>query len=459
MPIYERFTPRTRNGIFICLVLTCLVAAMLNTVLNTVLPAMMSDFCIDSATAQWLSSGYSLAMAIAMPLTAYLSGRIPTKPLYLGALTVFSCGIALSALAPDFELMMVGRVVQACGNGVIGALTQVVLLSIFPPERRGTIMGWYGLSVGLSPIVAPTLGGLVADVFTWRYIFYFALAMMAFALVGAAVFFRNVLETSKQPFDAASFSLSALMFGGITLGIGNLSTLGISSLATLAPLAVGLVSTPFFIKRQLNSKAPFLELRTFTVRPFALAVAGSVVLYFVMMASSLLTPLYIQTIAGLSAAVSGLCILPGSALTAAVSPLAGKLYDALGIRALLATSGLAMAASNVGMMLLNGSPESAWGACALFALRSAAVSCALMPLVTWGVGSLSEKWTAHGTSLINALRTIGGALGMAVGVGFMNAVSQISGSALQGMHAAFAMLAACSLVLLVIGIASKNSRT
>lgn len=457
-PIYERFTPGGRRMIFFCALLACVVSSMLNTVLNTVLPAVMLDFSISSDTGQWLSSGYSLAMAIAMPLTAFLSSRVRTRSLYLSALAVFAAGVVLSALAPNFEVMMLGRVVQACGNGVISALVQVVLLTIYPPNERGQIMGWYGLSVGAAPVIAPTLGGIVADAWGWRYIFYFAIALMVLAFVGAMVFFKDALDTHQSTFDCVSFVLSALVFGGITLGMGNLSSQGIASPMTLVPLAVGIIATPIFVRRQNISEEPFLDVSVFSNRTFTLATVASMILYFVMMAASIMAPLYVQGIAGQSATVSGLAMLPGSLCMALLSPVTGRLFDRMGMKSLLIAGGLTMAVSSAGMLFADASVTGVWLLAVLFVVRSAAIAALMMPLVTWGVGALPDSKNGHGTAFISSLRTLAGALGTAVGVGVMNVAGAWTGSALVGLHVSFAMLAVLSVLLVVIGLIAYRKK-
>ena len=220
------------------------------------------------------------------------------------------------------------------GNGILTSMAQVILLTIYPIEKKGTVMGWYGLSVGATPVIAPTLAGILVDAFGWRMIFYVSIAIMAVALIFALAVFENVLDTEKQKFDFLSFVLSAFAFGGITLGVGNISGASFLSAPVLAPLAIGLVASVFFVRRQLGSDAPFLELRILGSKDYALSVIGGMFLYLVMMGSSIIMPLYVQSIMGCSATVSGLVTLPGSLAMAVVSPFAGRIYDRLGIKKL-----------------------------------------------------------------------------------------------------------------------------
>lgn len=453
-------TKKKRTFIFINILLTCIASSMLSTALTTALPPIIRDFGIRVTTGQWLTSGFSLAMGIMMPLTAFLITRFPARKLYLTAIGGFILGLFLCAAAPNFPFMMAGRILQACGGGILTSMAQVILLTIYPPRQRGTIMGWYGLSIGAAPVIAPTLAGILVDSMGWRMIFYIAMGIMLLSFFFAVAVFGNVLETEKKRFDVFSFILSAFAFGGVTLGIGNIGAFPFVSVSVLLPLAAGCGASLLFIRRQLRSGEPFLDLRIVHYREFALSLMGSMLLYFVMMGSSIIMPLYVQSILGYSATVSGLVTLPGSLCMALVSPFAGKIYDRLGMKALFVAGSLFMLASNAGMIFIT-AETSVWVASAFNAVRCIAIGCLMMPLVTWGINGVSKiqsGLTAHGTALLTSLRTIAGAIGTAVFVAIMTAVSKSGASAhgqdtaMHGLNMAFLAMSISTLALVVIAI-------
>ena len=450
-------TNRQKMLIFINIMITCIASSMLATALTTALPPIMEDFGITIATGQWLTSGYSLAMGIMMPLTAFLITRFPTKRLYVTAIGLFIAGLLICVLAPSFPIMMVGRILQASGNGILTSMAQVILLTVFPEDKRGTIMGWYGLSVGAAPVVAPTLAGVLVDSFGWRMIFYVDAAIMAVSFVFALIVFQNVLETKHQKFDVSSFGMSAAAFGGVTLGIGNLSGQGITNMVNWIILAVGVIVFVVFVKRQLHLEEPFLEMRIVKDFKFTLSLAGSMLLYLVMMGSSIIMPLYVQTVMGYSATVSGLVTLPGSLAMAVVSPFAGKIYDKLGMKKLFVAGAACMLFSNLGMFLIS-MQTSIWVAAFYNVVRCVAIGCLMMPLVTWGVSGLDSYKTAHGTALLTSLRTIAGAVGSAVFSGIMTAVGASSVAAygneapMHGLNIAFLAMSFATALLLLIAV-------
>lgn len=248
---------RKRTLIFLNLLITCIATSFLSTALTTALPPIISEFGIDAAQGQWLTSAYSLVMGITMPLTAFLITRFSTKKLYITALFILVAGLAVCTVANSFPMLMAGRIFQACSNGITTSLAQVVLLTIYPPEKKGTVMGWYGLSVGAAPVIAPTIAGLFVDTIGWRMIFIVTLCILVFALIFAFIYFDDVLDTEVKRFDIISFMLSIFAFGGLTLGIGNVSG-GITKPEAYIPLVAGIIGSVCFIYRQLHMRQPFL---------------------------------------------------------------------------------------------------------------------------------------------------------------------------------------------------------
>ena len=452
---------RRRGLIFVNVVLACIATSMLATAMSVALPDVIKDFSIDVTLGQWVTSGYSLAMAITMPLTAFLITRFPTKPLYLTGLVASIAGIVLCAVAPTFAVLMAARMLQAFGNGLLTAMAQVILLTIYPPEKRGSVMGWYGLSVSAAPVVAPTIAGLIIDAFSWRVIFWAVLPFVAVALIWALVVFGNVLETHKKRFDVLSFVLSGIAFAGVTLGVGSIGD-GFSS-AVMAELALGIAAGVAFTVRQLRLSEPFLDVRTFASRDFSLSVIGSMMLYFVMMGSSTIMPLYVQSILGKSAVTSAFVMMPGSIAMAVISPFAGRMYDAFGMKPLFIGGAALLLASNVGMVFVT-AETALWVPTAWNAVRCVSIGCLMMPLLTWGTASLPDAQTAHASALLTSLRTVAGAVGTAVFVGILNAVAGGSllpermAEGMAGMGATFTCMSVASVVLLAIAVFFVRSR-
>lgn len=448
---------KKRTMIFICLVVSGIASSMLSTAMTTALPNVVEYFGISTSVGQWITSGYSLAMGMIMPLTAFLITRFPTKKLYLVGIGGFILGLLVSIFAENFGIMMAGRILQACGNGVLMTAAQVIILTVYPVDKKGTMMGTYGLATTAAPVVAPTIAGLMIDAFGWKSIFYVALVILAVSFVISCFVFEDVLELQDKKFDVVSFVESIVGFGGITLGIGNISSFGLISVEGGLPLIIGAVVCALFILRQCGLEKPFLDVKILANRNYAVSVIASMVLYLVMMGSSVMMPLYVQSVMGYSAVVSGLVTLPGSLATAVVSPFAGNLYDRIGIKKIFVAGSAALIISNVGMYFLTMNTP-LWTAAALNVIRNISIGSLMMPLLTWGTSNVHPQKVADASSLLTSLRTIAGSIGSAVFVGIMTAVSAASAAVygvnalMHGMNVSFLWMAAGAVILFLISI-------
>ena len=448
---------KKRTMIFICLVVSGIASSMLSTAMTTALPNVVEYFGISTSVGQWITSGYSLAMGMIMPLTAFLITRFPTKKLYLVGIGGFILGLLVSIFAGNFGIMMAGRILQACGNGVLMTAAQVIILTVYPVDKKGTMMGTYGLATTAAPVVAPTIAGLMIDAFGWKSIFYVALVILAVSFVISCFVFEDVLELQDKKFDVVSFVESIVGFGGITLGIGNISSFGLISVEGGLPLIIGTVVCALFILRQCGLEKPFLDVKILANRNYAVSVIASMVLYLVMMGSSVMMPLYVQSVMGYSAVVSGLVTLPGSLATAVVSPFAGNLYDRIGIKKIFVAGSAALIISNVGMYFLTMNTP-LWTAAALNVIRNISIGSLMMPLLTWGTSNVHPQKVADASSLLTSLRTIAGSIGSAVFVGIMTAVSAASAAVygvnalMHGMNVSFLWMAAGAVILFLISI-------
>ncbi len=459
---------RKRKLIFVNIVISCIASSLLATALTTAMLPITEDLNVPVTTGQWLTSGYSLVMAIVMPLSAFLITRFRTKRLYAGAILLFIIGLAVSGLAVNFPMMMVGRVLQASGGGMLTSMAQVIILSIFPAEKKGTAMGWYGLSIGAAPVVAPTLAGLLVDTVGWRMIFFLAMIIMAVSFVYCLFVMADVLDTTKKKFDISSFIMSALAFGGITLGIGNIGTYTVRSVMVLLPLIVGIVFAAVFATRQLHLDNPFLDVAILKNRDYAVSVIGSMLLYLNVYGGTVILPLYVQQALGESATLAGLITLPGSLASAVISPFVGRIYDKLGMRLLFVIGAFGLLISNA-LMIPVTIDTGLWVALVLNIVRNVATACMLMPLVTWGASTVSLEKTSHATALLTSLRTIGGSLGSAIFVAVMT-ISAVnyggdtaavpSPSEMHGVNMAFLGMLLSDIVLVILAFwGTKKKRS
>lgn len=459
----DRISDRKKLLIFINIMISGIATSMLSTAMSTALPAVIEYYGVSLTTGQWITSGYSLAMAIVMPLTAFLVKRIPTKKLYISGILFFIVGELLSIIAPVFGIMMAGRIFQAIGNGILVSMGQVIILTMYGPEKKGTMMGWYGMATAGAPIIAPTIGGILVETIGWKYIFIFTMIVMIASLAASIINFENILDTQKIKFDVYSFILSMFAFGGITLGVGNLTDGGLFSLSAGLPLAIGIITGILFVLRQCHLEKPFLDVKIMRNKNYTLAVISSMLLYLVMMGGSVLMPLYVQSVLGKSAITSALVTLPGSIATALVNPFAGRIYDKMGIKKLAVAGSIFLLISNVGMYFVTSSMPLFISA-VLNVIRNVSIGCLMMPLLTWGTSQVDTSKTSDASSLLTSLRTVSGSIGAAVFVGIMSMVTASStalgeNASMHGLNIAFLSMSAGTLILVLIAVIGIHEKT
>ncbi|OUM66675.1 hypothetical protein PIROE2DRAFT_6095 [Piromyces sp. E2] len=452
----KKVSDKRRTLIFLDINVSCIATSMLATALATALPPIMKDLHISVNTAQWLTSGFTLFLAITTPFTAFLITRFKTKSLFCFAVSSFIFGLIICAIATNFWMMMLGRIIQGCGNGLISSMAQVIIMSIYPRERIGSVMGWYGLSLSVAPIVAPTIAGILVDSIGWRTIFIIAAIVMGIALVFAFFVFEDVLPTMKKKFDIISFIISAFSFGGITLAVGNIGAYNFMSYQVLAPLIIGIIASVVFVWRQLHIKVPFLDIRVLKHKEYTVGAVASFILQLIVMGSALIIPIYVQQVKKESATISGLVVLPGALTNAIINPLAGKIYDKVGMKLLFIVGSLFLIMSNFTIYLIT-VKQSIWFVSVVNIFRFFAIGITIMPFYTWAMKDIPKLKASDATALFNSIRFIGSAVGTALFISIMTKATEIAPSTTQnsqmfGINIAFLCMAALAVVMLLMAI-------
>lgn len=401
-----------KGPIITVIILGAFVAILNQTLINVALPHMMTDLNITANTAQWLTTGYMLVNGVLIPITAFLMESFSTRKLFITAMSLFSIGSIICAVSPDFSVLMAGRVVQASGAGIIMPLMMNVLLSIFPPEKRGAAMGMVGVAMIFAPAVGPTLSGYIVENYTWRILFYIVLPIAIIDIIIAVIWLKNVTRLSYPKFDIWGIVFSTLGFGGILYAFSEAGNNGWDSAKVLASLVIGIVSLLLFIWRELTIEVPMLEFRVFKYGGFALATAISAVITMAMFAAMILVPIYLQNIRGFTPLQSGLLLLPGAILMGIMSPVTGIIFDKIGAR-WLALVGLTITGVTTFQFSHLTSATTYTHMVVLYSLRMFGMSMLMMPIMTSGLNSLPRRLNSHGTAMSNTMRQVAGSLGTA----------------------------------------------
>ncbi|QTC42646.1 multidrug efflux MFS transporter [Bacillus sp. V3] len=399
-------------------------AAILNqTLLATALPHIMEDLHLEASTAQWLTSIFMLVNGVMIPITAFLIERFTTRSLFLTALGLFAAGTLICAVAPNFGILMVGRVIQASGAGIIMPLMQTILFLIFPVEKRGSAMGMFGLVISFAPAIGPTLSGWLVDQFPWRSLFYVILPIVIIDLIVAYFILVNVTKQTFPKVDILSIILSSFGFGGLLYGFSTAGTEGWSSVHVIVSMIIGSITLTLFILRQFKLKQPILEFRVFKIKLFTITTILGMLVFIAMIGGATILPILMQNMLGYSAFESGLMLLPGALIMGFMNPITGRIFDKFGAK-WLAVTGLILISVTT-FMFSNLTPQTSFMYLTVVnAFRMLGVAMVMMPVTTAGLNQLPNHLIPHGTAMNNTMRQVSGAVGTALLVTVMTTAAQ-----------------------------------
>ncbi len=427
--------PRRDMRVIWVLLTAAFVAILNETTMGIAIPHLMDDLGISPLAAQWVTSAFMLTMAVVIPITGFLLRRFTTRQIFLAALSLFSVGTLMAALAFGFEMLLVARVVQAAGTAMMMPLLMTTIMNLVPPAARGRMMGRVSIVMSLAPAIGPTLSGFLLDHLGWRSIFFIVLPIALVALFIGWRWLTNVGETMDAPIDVLSILLSALGFGGLVFGlsqIGALAGTAVSPAPLLIALGVGVVGLALFLWRQVvlqKKDDALLDLRVFRSRDFTLSMAQMFLLALAFFGSLTVVPLFLQNAMGLPAMDAGLVALPGALAMGLLGPLIGRIYDLHGTRILL-VPGAIMAASMLWLFTSFTEATPLWLVVVAQTALSVGLALSFTPLFTAALASLQPKFYSYGSAVIGTVQQVAGAAGIAV----MMAVFTVAVNAGGGSH-------------------------
>lgn len=442
------------NVVFLIIVLifgSCL-GNLSQTALNAMFSGIASDFFVDVSSGQWVTTIYMLVLGITVPSVTFLMKRFATKTVVLGALVLLFFGSTLDIFAWDFYSLIAGRVMQAVSAGITMPMMMSEIMTSFPRDKQATVMGIAGIAMGFAPNIGPTIGGWMIGVAGWRS-FFFALSIAALLLVAlAALFIKNVPAINRRAkFEALSFILSALGFGGLLLGFSNASSYHLSSPFVWIPVVVGAVVLALFVHRQKRIKHPLINLSIFSSRRFTVSFWAGNFLFASFMGVTLILPLFIENQWGGTALDAGLALLPGTFAAFFINPLAGFLTDKIGARPVVVTASVFLLVGAASMMFIDETTPF-WLIVLIQGIRATGVSGLISPLTSWGMGNLLHEVMTDASSFSTATRQACASMGTALMVFMVSFAPEIGMTSLMGYQLAFAVSALFSLLMFLSAV-------
>ncbi|MCU1532621.1 MAG: drug resistance transporter, EmrB/QacA subfamily [Arthrobacter sp.] len=445
--------------IIVTLLVATFVVILNETIMNVALQRLMVDLRVDASTVQWLSTGFMLTMAIVIPTTGFILQRLSTRAVFMLAMGLFSGGTLLAAVAPGYEILLLGRIVQAGGTAIMLPLLMTTILTLVPVSRRGAVMGNVSIAISVAPAMGPTVSGLILEHFSWRFMFVFVLPIALAAFAIGAKYLTNIGETEKTRLDALSVLLTVPAFGGLVYGLSQVGGgQGGPGSPALVALAVGAVAMLAFVLRQLKlqkSEAPLLDLRAFNFRMFTVSVLLLVVAMIALFGAVILLPLYLQEIRGLKSLETGLTLLPGGLAMGLLGPVIGRLFDKVGPLPLTVTGSSLLVVALFQFSLLDADTP-VWWIVVLHVGLSLGLALLFTPAFTTGLNPLPPHLYSHGSAMMSTLQQVSGAAGTALLVSIYAVVSAASGM-IAGMHAAFLTAAVIALAAVVLSTMMRKT--
>lgn len=433
---------KNRSGIVAILIIGAFITSLAQMVLTSALPSIMSTFNVTTSSAQWLTTTYMLVLGIMIPSTAYLVNQFPIKGLFMTSMGLFLGGCIVSITANNFIFMVLSRVLQAIGAGIITQIVQVAMINLYPKEERGKAMGIYGFAIGVAPAIGPLVSGYIIDSFGWRFIFYILAIITILDVIFAVILLKSFMENKPSKLEVISLILSSLGFGGLLIGVTNIGTYTIANPLAYIPILIGLISLVLFVIRQIKVEDPLLDLRVFKVRNFTISIILICIVYMAMTSATMILSIYIQSARGMSAMVPGIVMLPGSIAMCILSPITGNILDKYGLRKLAISGCIMLGVGTLGFSYLEETTSIAV-LTIMYTIRMIGITFLLMPVTTWGLNELKQEQIASGSAINSTLRQISGAVGSSLFVTIMTVVANNSVKATQvladieGMTAAF----------------------
>ena len=425
-PQTVQISNHTRRLITIILLLSTFVSLASQTMMVTALPVIQHDLHVSLNAAQWLTTGYTLIIGIVTPLSSNMYDKFTNRHVFLGIIGTFIVGTLLGCFATNFFTLLLARLIQACASGMLMSFQMTTMISIYPIEKRGSILGLSSLVISAGPAIGPTLAGFILQVLPWRWLFILVLPFMVLAWIGG--YFK--LVNFSQPCDIKIDYLSVLIsLIGSGLTLGSLTAFQVNAWVGLAMLIVGLAVIAVFVKRQFHLTNPMLKVQIFKYSSFRLMTIVGIFAFMVLLGTEQLMPIFTENVTHTGSFISGLILLPGAICNAIAASIVGRIYDEYGPKWLIITGGVIMLLASIPLVTIS-RESSLWVLTIAYAVRMIGNACVFSPALSEAFSQLSRAENSHGTALNNTLRQIFGA----VSVTMLVVIAGIPSSLITGIR-------------------------
>ena len=416
-------------------------------IITTGVVYLMSDFSVSSTQAQWSYSVFLLVVGVMIPLSAYISRRFSARTIFFFSLIIFLLGSGICYFSNSLIVLIIGRVLQAIGNGIIMPYVQILLLRTIPEEKWQTYMGLYGLVIAIAPVLGSFIGGFVITLYGWRELFSFFTFATIILLVLGIFFVKDNTPTEDYPLDYLSVILSVIGCAGVMFGFTNVADYGFTHYLVILPIIIGIITLILFVKRQPKLEKPLINLSILKNKYFLVGTTFICILFSCLNGCTALIPIFIQGVAYNSAIISASVMLPGGLMIIVFNIIGPLLTNRIGIKKVLIMGCIFSIIGYATMMFYT--QDSSFEFMAITqTIRLIGTGLALMPATTWTLTMVSDK-VEDGTAVNNTLRQIFAAIGSSIVVVI---VAVLAGGAIDHNTASVVAFNQTSLILLALHV-------
>ena len=437
----------SKMQLLVLFILAASLVTVAQSIITTGVVYLMSDFSVSSTQAQWSYSAFLLVVGVMIPLSAFISRRFTAKTIFFFSLLIFLLGSIICYFSTSMTVLIIGRILQAIGNGIILPYVQILLLKSVPEEKWQTYMGIYGLVMAIAPVIGSFIGGFVITLYGWRELFsFFTIATVVLLILGIFFVKDNTLS-ENYPLDYLSVVLSVIGCAGVMFGFTNIADFGFTHYLVILPIIIGIIMLILFVKRQPKLDKPLINLSILKNRYFSVGTIFICILFACLNGCTALLPIFIQGVAYNSAIISALILLPGGFLIIIFNILGPLLTNRIGIKKVL-IMGCIFSIIGFGFMMIYTQNSSIEFMMITQSIRYIGTGLALMPATTWALTMVSDK-VEDGTAVNNTLRQIFAAIGSSLVVVI---VAVLAGGSIDHNLASVVAFNQTSFILLVLHV-------
>ncbi|MCC4436218.1 DHA2 family efflux MFS transporter permease subunit [Limosilactobacillus reuteri] len=417
-----------------------------STLMNIALPTFMNVFHISEAQVQWVTNGYMLVNALMIPVSSFLIKRFPFKNLFIIFSGIFLLGTIIGAIAWSFNLVVIARMIQALGAGMMMPLVNVLAIRYAKPGKKGQIMGIIGLAFNCAPILGPAISGFLLHFFSWRYLFLLIIPFAVITLLLSFFLLPKIPHNEHPRFNTLALILITGGLWSLLMGLSNVSNNHLLSFNVAGYVLIGLVFLLLFFLNQRHSSRQLINFGIFSHKQFVFATIINMLITSTMYGNAILIPLLVQIVLGKSTVVSAIAVLPGAILTGLLSTTSGRFYDIYPIKILVGTGLIIDIIGTIGQAAI-GARSSVLMITLFQTIRQFGLVTMLIPLQTQALSLLPNEIVPDAVATFNTLRQIAAAFGTALIVSIVGIVNHLvhNPSSHLGIQAGF-LLCLCLLL-------------